>query len=92
MSTTINSDGTPHVTPVGFVQIDGIRYFNSGPATRKSRNIAADPRCVVSVATQPFDLVIEGSAERVTDADELQSVAEDLRQGTGGRPRSRATR
>ena len=63
------------MTPVGFIQIDGVRYFNSGPATRKSRNIAANPRCVVSVATQPFDLVIEGSAERVTDADELQSVA-----------------
>ncbi len=30
----------------------------------------------VSVATQPFDLVIEGSAERVTDARELTSVAE----------------
>ncbi|HEX2283822.1 MAG TPA: pyridoxamine 5'-phosphate oxidase family protein [Mycobacterium sp.] len=74
--TTINPDGAPHVTPVGIVQVDGVWYFNSGPGTRKSRNIAADPRCVVSVATHPFDLVIEGSAERVTDADELRSVAE----------------
>ncbi|MDT5015582.1 MAG: hypothetical protein QOD39_1742 [Mycobacterium sp.] len=74
--TTTNTDGTPHVTPVGFIQIDGVRYFNSGPATRKSRNIAANPRCAVSVATQPFDLVIEGSAERVTDAGELRIVAD----------------
>ena len=73
--TTINPDGSPHVTPVGIVQVDGIWYFNSGPRTRKSRNIAADPRCVVSVATDPFDLVIEGSASRLTDAAELQSVA-----------------
>jgi hypothetical protein len=72
---TINPDGTPHVTPVGVEQIDGVWYFTSGPATRKSRNIAADPRCVVSVATHPFDLVIEGTAARVTDADELHTVA-----------------
>lgn len=66
----------PHATPVGFIQIDGVWYFTSGPGTRKSRNIAADPRCVVSVATHPFDLVMEGTAERVTDADELRTVAE----------------
>jgi len=74
--TTINADGSPHLTPVGFVQLDGVWYFTSGPGTRKSRNIAADPRCVVSVATHPFDLVIEGSAARVADADELRCVAD----------------
>jgi Pyridoxamine 5'-phosphate oxidase len=75
--TTINRDGSPHVTPVGFVQLDGVWYFTSGPGTRKSRNIAADARCVVSVATHPFDLVIEGSAVRITGTDELRSVADE---------------
>jgi hypothetical protein len=74
--TTINPDGSPHVMPMGVVQHGGSWYFNSGPATRKSRNLSRDPRCVVSVATDPFDLVIEGAAERVTDADELSSVAQ----------------
>jgi hypothetical protein len=74
--TTINPNGMPHATPVGFIQIDGVWCFTSGPGTRKSRNIAADPRCVVSVATHPFDLVMEGTAERVTDVDELRTVAE----------------
>jgi hypothetical protein len=73
--TTINPDGTPHVMPVGVVQHGGSWYFTSGPGTRKSRNLARDARCVVSVATDPFDLVIEGAAERVADADELSSVA-----------------
>jgi hypothetical protein len=62
--------------PLGVVRRSGNWYFTSGPATRKSRNLARDPRCVVSVATEPFDLVIEGAAERVTDPDELTSVAE----------------
>jgi hypothetical protein len=79
--TTINPDGSPHVTPVGFAQLDGVWYFTSGPGTRKSRNLAADPRCVVSVATHPFDLVVEGSVVRVTDADELRSVADEYNRG-----------
>jgi hypothetical protein len=74
--TTINPDGSPHVMPLGVVQRSGSWYFTSGPATWKSHNLARDPRCVISVATHQFDLVIEGAAERVTDAGELASVAE----------------
>ncbi len=74
--TTINLDASPHVMPLGVVQHNGSWYFTSGPATRKSRNLARDARCVVSVATDPFDLVIEGVAERVADAGEFASVAD----------------
>ncbi|HWF29822.1 MAG TPA: DUF447 domain-containing protein [Mycobacterium sp.] len=74
--TTINPDGSPHVMPVGVIQHGGSWYFTSGPGTRKSRNLARDGRCVVSVATDPFDLVLEGAAERVTDARELAAVAD----------------
>src|SRR5882757_3812980 len=79
--TTINPDGSPHVTPVGAQHLDGVWYFTSGPATRKSRNIGADARCVVSLAMHPFDLVLEGSVVRVTDADELRSVADEFNRG-----------
>ena len=74
--TTINPDGSPHVMAVGVMRHNGSWYFTSGPPTRKSRNLARDPRCVVSVATEPFDLVVEGTAERVTDPRELSSVAD----------------
>jgi Pyridoxamine 5'-phosphate oxidase len=73
--TTLNPDGSPHLTPVGIIQIDGVWYFSSGPRTRKSRNIAADARCTISVATAEFDLVLEAAAKRVTDGSELRSVA-----------------
>ena len=73
--TTINADGSPHVMPVGTIRYYGRYYFTSGPRTRKSRNLVRDARCVVSVATQHFDLVIEGTAHRVTAADELHSLA-----------------
>lgn len=74
--TTTNPDGSPHVMPLGVVTLGGSWYFTSGPGTRKSRNISRDPRCVISVATHPFDLVVEGRAERVVDAAELTTVAE----------------
>jgi hypothetical protein len=73
---TMNLDGSPHVVPVGVVRDNGSWYFTSGPAARKSRNLARDATCVLSVATDPFDLVIEGAAERVTSAGELASVAD----------------
>lgn len=74
--TTSNPDGSPHVMPLGVITVDGTWYFSSGPGTRKSRNMARDPRCVISVATHPFDLVVEGRAERVIDATELRTVAD----------------
>jgi hypothetical protein len=73
--TTINPDGSPHVMPLGAIHVAGTAYFTSGSGTRKSRNIERDPRCVLSVATHPFDLVIEGTAERLTDPGVLQAVA-----------------
>ena len=73
--TTTNPDGSPHVRPLGAIRVDATWYFTSGPDTRKSRNIARDPRCAVSVATDPFDLIIEGRAERVADTAELERVA-----------------
>lgn len=72
--------------PLGVLHIDGALYFTSGAGTRKSRNIARDPRCVVTLATHPFDLVVEGAAERVTDAATLQHVAATF--ATGGWPAS----
>ena len=64
---TINPDGAPHVTGVGAIWVDGAFWFETGETTRKGRNIARDPRCTLSLATHEFDLIVEGSAERVTD-------------------------
>ena len=72
--TTIDSGGMPHVRPVGIVRHDGYWYFNAGPDTVKARNIGRDARCVVTLATDPFDLVVEGTANRVTEAGELAAV------------------
>jgi hypothetical protein len=72
--TTIDADGMPHVRPVAIVRHGGCWYFNASPETVKARNIGRDARCVVTLATDPFDLVVGGTAGGVTDADELAAV------------------
>ncbi|MDP9252466.1 MAG: pyridoxamine 5'-phosphate oxidase family protein [Chloroflexota bacterium] len=61
---TTRPDGRPHVAAVGAIWVDGKIYFTSGPATRKSRNLAENPRCVVSVSLGGIDVVIEGTVAR----------------------------
>ena len=60
--TTINPDGSPHVTGIGALWVDGAFWFETGAGTRKGRNLARDPRCVLSLALTEFDLVVEGTA------------------------------
>ena len=73
---TLNEDGSPHVTPVGALWLDGAFWFQTGEGTRKSRNVARDPRCSVSVSGRDMDVVVEGVAERVTDRDTIARLAQ----------------
>ena len=74
--TTLNDDGSPHLTGIGALWADGCFWFETGERTRKGRNIARDPRCSLGVATQEFDLVVNGLAEKVTDRATVARMAE----------------
>jgi hypothetical protein len=71
---TINEDGSPHVTAVGALWVDGSFWFQTG-ATRKGRNVARDPRCSLAVSIRDADVVIEGDAVRVTEAGAVARIA-----------------
>jgi hypothetical protein len=73
---TVRPDGTPHVAGIGALWLDGRFYFVSGPGTRKSKNLAHRPECVISATLPDLDLVVEGTARRVTDAPTLERIAE----------------
>ena len=81
---TINADGSPHVTGVGALWVDGAFWFETGKTTRKGRNLARDPRCTLSLATKEFDLVVDGDAELVTDPEAVAAMA--ARWADGGWP------
>jgi len=56
--------------------VDGKLYFTSGDRTRKSRNLAANPNCVISVSLSGLDLVVEGTAHEVTDEATLKRLVD----------------
>jgi hypothetical protein len=72
---TVNEDGSPHVTAVGALWLDGTFWFQTGPATRKGRNVSRDPRCAVAVSIRDADVVFEGEATRVTEPTALARAA-----------------
>jgi hypothetical protein len=72
---TVGPGGRPHAAGVGALWSDGDLYVVSGPGTRKSRDLAANPACTIAAALRGIDLVLEGEATRVTDAPTLERVA-----------------
>jgi hypothetical protein len=78
---TTGPSGLPHAAGIGAVWFDDTLWFTSGPRTRKSLNLAADPRCTISTRLPGLDLVVEGHASRVTDPQTLEALAEVYRDG-----------
>ena len=76
---TVRRDGRPHVTPLPAIWLDGTLYFCTGSQEQKTRNLQASPRCVLSAGANQFrtglDVVVEGTAARVTGADLLVRLA-----------------
>lgn len=77
---TVRPDGRPHATRVGTRWHDGDLYFLSGPGTRKSRNLAANPTCTMAIRLDELDLVLEGEASPVSDPAILDAVGNLVRQ------------
>lgn len=73
---TVDGDGRPHVTAVGAYWIGGHYYFHGGAGSRKIRNLERDGRCALAVAVAHYDVVLEGSAIRVTDEELVRRVAD----------------
>jgi hypothetical protein len=78
---TVRPDGRPHSAGVGVVYHDGDVWFTSGPGTRKSRNLAENPACTISLRLEGLDLVVEGEAHRETDHATIEQIAALYRDG-----------
>jgi PPOX class probable F420-dependent enzyme len=67
-------DGRPHTMPVWGMWDDAVLWFSSSAGSRKTRNLAADPRCCVTTEDATDPVVIEGTARLVTEPALLQRV------------------
>ena len=64
--TTVKPDGSPHTMVVWGLWIDGQFLFSTGSKSRKARNLARNPNCVVSTEHAHEAVIVEGTA-RVAD-------------------------
>ncbi len=76
----------PRPAAVAGVDLARGKFYIVGRVRRKSRNLAENPNCVISVQVSGIDLVVEGTAERVTDDATLERLA-DRYNARDGRPR-----
>jgi nitroimidazol reductase NimA-like FMN-containing flavoprotein (pyridoxamine 5'-phosphate oxidase superfamily) len=72
---TVRPDGAPHVMPVFALWSQGALYLASKDTARKSRNLAGEPRCVLTHDAGDVHLVVEGTARRVSDEATLRRVS-----------------
>jgi nitroimidazol reductase NimA-like FMN-containing flavoprotein (pyridoxamine 5'-phosphate oxidase superfamily) len=80
---TVRADGRPHAVPLVGVWQDGAFAFCTGAEEQKQRNLDAHPHVAVTTGSTGAngwdsgkDVVVEGTAVRVTDADALQGLAD----------------
>jgi PPOX class probable F420-dependent enzyme len=66
---TTRPDGRPHSMPIWGIWFEDAFFFSSGTGSRKSRNLARNPNCVLSVEPADEAIILEGLAELVDDAD-----------------------
>jgi nitroimidazol reductase NimA-like FMN-containing flavoprotein (pyridoxamine 5'-phosphate oxidase superfamily) len=87
--TTVRSDGRPHVTPLIGVAQDGAVHFCTGLREQKARNLEHSTRVALTTGSNSWadglDVVVEGTAVRVTDRDALQRLADAYEAKYGSR-------
>jgi hypothetical protein len=64
---TVRPGGRPHAMPVWGIWQGDVFYFSTGKRSRKARNLARNSKCVVSVEAGSAALIVEGSADEVTN-------------------------
>lgn len=78
--TTVRADGRPHQTTIAGVWVDDVFSFSTGSGEQKAHNLKAGNRHVIVTAGnsgwEGLDIVLEGEAEDVTNADRLGAVVD----------------
>jgi len=71
---TVWPDGRPHAMPVWGMWHDGAFWFSSSKPSRKSKNLGVNPRCVVTTEDAANPVVVEGTAELLTNVKDIAKL------------------
>ncbi|WP_436495906.1 TIGR03618 family F420-dependent PPOX class oxidoreductase [Actinokineospora sp. HUAS TT18] len=75
---TVRPDGRPHLMPVWGWWDGSDFWFSSGLHSRKARNVAAGSAVSVSIQDPLDPVIVEGTAEIVTDPADLRAFLDGL--------------
>jgi hypothetical protein len=64
---TTRPDGRPHVMVIWGLWLDELFWFSTGRNSRKARNFAANPNCVVCAEGGEEAAIVEGVVSELTD-------------------------
>jgi general stress protein 26 len=67
-------NGHPHVMPVWGIWEDSAFYFSTGRDTRKARNLARSPYCVICNENAHEAVIVHGRAKAVRDAKRIREL------------------
>jgi nitroimidazol reductase NimA-like FMN-containing flavoprotein (pyridoxamine 5'-phosphate oxidase superfamily) len=77
---TVRADGRPHVTPLVAVWTAGALHFCTGAEEQKALNLSGNPQVVLTTGCNGWDagldVMVEGTAVRVTDEAALRALAD----------------
>lgn len=60
---TVNASGTPHAMPVWGLWLDDLFLFSTSTRSRKARNFARQPNCVITTEKADEAVIVEGTVE-----------------------------
>ncbi len=63
--TTVRPDSRPHTMIVWGIWLDNAFYLSTGATTRKAKNIAANPNCIVCNENVEEAVIVEGQARQL---------------------------
>jgi nitroimidazol reductase NimA-like FMN-containing flavoprotein (pyridoxamine 5'-phosphate oxidase superfamily) len=85
--TSVREDGRPHVTPMVGVWLDDSFVFCTGATEQKFRNLEHNRTVAVTTGNNSWaaglDVVVEGTAERLTGRETLTAMADAFREKYG---------
>src|ERR1700730_13498187 len=81
---TSRPDGSPHLMLVWGIWWQDTFWFSTGPRTRKAKNIAANPRCVIGTEKADEPVILEGTAEEIKDRTAWKVFSEEYDRKYGG--------
>jgi uncharacterized pyridoxamine 5'-phosphate oxidase family protein len=73
---TTRPDGRPHVMVIWALWLDDKLYFSTGSTSRKARNLARNPNCIMCTDDAAETIILEGAIDTECD---VKTIREFLR-------------